>query len=124
MIDNQLSLALVGLAGAILTIVVAPLLALLRSNTRAQNKATIAHSRVASEVKNLVKETKTGNEEAKDRNGHLADLVIQQGEQTKALAEGAVNTITSALQNVPEQHIEHAHIEHQDVASAVIKDKK
>lgn len=62
-------------------------------------------------------------DEAKLRNGHLADLVTQGTENTKLLAEGAVKSITEVFQQIPEQHIEHVHVEHQEIAEIVQKGK-
>lgn len=63
-------------------------------------------------------------DEAKQRNGHLAELVTQGVENTKLLADSAVSTIVAAVQQIPEQHVEHAHIEHQEIVETVRKGDK
>lgn len=94
--DNAVALASIGLVGTLLAVVVKPLFTLLRENTKATNA--------------LVEETKKGNREAKQRNGHLAELVIQQGEQTKMIAEASTEKVIAAM-----QHVEHQKVEHQIV---------
>lgn len=46
-------------------------------------------------------------DEAKQRNGHLAELVMQSTESNKALAETATKTIVEAVQHVDVQKVEH-----------------
>ncbi len=121
MSDSTVPLAAIGLVASILGLVVTPLFKLLNANT----KATTA----------LVDETRKGNEEAKERNGHLGEqslhLAALVKAQNKDVEEVKVNTAKiattlskSALiaaedrdilvggpQVVTEQHIEHQHVE-------------
>lgn len=87
--ENAVALAAIGLVGTILAVVVKPLFTLLRENTKATNA--------------LVNETKKGNSEAKQRNGHLAELVIDSKKAT-------IDAIT-----ISEQHIEHQDIAVQEI---------
>lgn len=91
--DSAVPLAAIGLVSLILAVVVKPLFTLLKENTRA--------------TQSLVAETKKGNKEAKDRNGHLAELVVQQGENTKAIADATASQIITAVQKVEVQEVEH-----------------
>lgn len=45
--------------------------------------------------------------EAKERNGHLAELIVQQGENTRVLADKATKTVIEAVQHVNQQKVEH-----------------
>lgn len=98
--NNAVAIAAIGLAGAILTTVVVPLMALLRAQTKATDKNTEAHMAVAQEIKK-------GNKEAKDRNGHLAELIIDSKGST-----------LDAIQNLPAQHVDT-----QTVDTQVVKGK-
>lgn len=100
--NDSVSLAVIALAGTIVTAVVVPLIRLLMANTKAQVRVAETHLQVAGAVIDLKNETKKGNKEAKERNGHLAELVLGQGEQTKALAEGATSQIIEAIKIVKE----------------------
>lgn len=119
--DSTVPLAAIGLVASILGLVVTPLFKLLNANT----KATTA----------LVEETRKGNREAKERNGHLGEqslhlaaLVSAQNRDIEGVKESTAeiaNTLSkSALitaedrdilvggpQVVTEQHVEHQHIE-------------
>lgn len=108
--DTSVAIAAITLAGTIAT----GMIALMAKLVQAINAGTRAHEKVASAI------TK-GNKEAEKRNGHLAELVIQQGEATKVLADGAVSSIVTALQDVPEQHIEHQHVDRVTVDSLTKK---
>lgn len=101
MSDITVPLAAIGLVGSILALVVTPLFSLLRANTKALDKVAVASEKVA-------KEHKKGNQEAKERNGHLAELVIQTSENT-----------VEALKSVKEQKVQE-----QTVAHQVIKEIK
>lgn len=86
--DNGVALAAIALVGTILAVVVKPLFALLRANTRATSANTIA-------LQSIAKETKRGADEAKHRNGHLAELIVESKKAT-----------LDAIQNVPAQHVD------------------
>lgn len=92
--SNAVIIAALGLIGTICT----GFFALVKM----QNKV---HEKIADGLDDLAKATRQGNKEAKERNGHLAELVIKTGE----------NTI-SAVQNV-----EHQHVDSQVIDTKVIK---
>lgn len=86
-------------------------------STMAQNSSKQAEATKAGFNK-LVRSNDRAADEAKERNGHLAELVLQGTESTKVIAEGAVTTIVAAVssaQNIKEQTVEHAHIEHAEI---------
>lgn len=115
--DSTVTLALIAVVSAVIT----ALFKLLNDNTKALGK--------------LVQETAKGNEEAKQRNGHLGDqslhlakLVKSQNEDVKAiknsndkvaniLSKSALiaaedrDILTGSSQIVKEQHVEHQHVE-------------
>ncbi len=96
--DNAgVAYAAIGLTGAMLAIVVKPLFSLLKESTKASRDQTKA-------IVGLTKETKKGNEEAKQRNGHLGEQSIQ---IIKAVGEISKNLNT---QNVADQVVEHQHV--------------
>lgn len=85
--DSTVPLAAIALVGTILGLVVTPLFKLLNANTR----ATTA----------LVNETRKGNEEAKQRNGHLGDqslklakLITAQNKDVVSIREATNRTAT------------------------------
>ena len=56
--------------------------------------------------------TKQSADEAKARNGHLAELIVQSTDNTAALAKNAVQQITAKIdsQTIKEQNVIHQHI--------------
>lgn len=100
--DNVVALTALTLTGTIAT----GFFALIRQQNKVHEKIAEAMDKVATSNGLIAKEAKQGNKEAKERNGHLAELVIQTGE----------NTI-SAVQNV-----EHQHVDSQVIDSKVIKE--
>lgn len=100
---DGVTLALVAIVGTVIT----ALFKLLNDNTNALSKVAHSSQLVADETKELRKETRKGNKEAKDRNGHLAELVVKQSEATQAIADQAVKQITRSVQKVDTQTVEH-----------------
>lgn len=100
--DTSVSLALIGIVGAVIT----TLFKQLNNTTKALNANTKAHLTVAKEIKK-------GNLEAKERNGHLAELVMESSKQTEAIATKATKSIIDGVLNVKEQHIEKSTIDKQ-----------
>lgn len=113
MIDtNYVAIAAIGLVGSILAIVVKPLFALLKANTQASDANTVA-------LQEIAKETKQGNKEAKQRNGHLGDLVVQQGAAIQGIADSATHKVIQAVQHVNTQHIAK-----QTIDKSIVKNEK
>lgn len=56
--------------------------------------------------------TAKGAKEAKQRNGHLAELVIQSTETAQKIAQQETSTIIDAVQNVKVQHVDSQDIHH------------
>jgi hypothetical protein len=90
--SNSVAFAAIGLAGSIC----AGFFAMVNR----QNKI---HSKIAEGLDSLAKATKQGNKEAKERNGHLAELVIQTADTTQGLLNKPVNVQTVETQVVKEQ---------------------
>lgn len=89
--------------------------------TSALNNVAASAQRVADETKSMKEIHKKGYREAEQRNGHLADLVIQQGEVVQKIADVATEKIITGIQNVEQQNIKHSHIEHETVEKETIK---
>jgi hypothetical protein len=68
--ENSVALAAIGLVVTVLTVVVKPLFGLLKDNTKALTALVVSNEKIA-------KATTRGADEARQRNGHLADLIIQ-----------------------------------------------
>lgn len=94
--NNAVALAAIGLVGTILALVVKPLFNLLKAQTEATSKNTKALNKIA-------EETAKGNREAKQRNGHLAELVLE-----------SQKSVMMAVQNVHEQKVEHQTVRKKD----------
>lgn len=113
--NDQVLLALI----AFMSLTTTGFFTLIRSQSNSadkHNKAMVkSNDNNTKALNRIATSTEKGNAEAEKRNGHLAELVVQQGENTKAIATGAVESIIGAVQNIPEQHIEHAHVEHQEI---------
>lgn len=60
---------------------------------------------------NLVESNDRIGNEAKERNGHLAEMIVKQGEATQLIANNATKAIIKGVKNVSEQHVEHQHID-------------
>lgn len=82
--DPTITLALIGIVS---TVIVA-LFKLLNANTKALGKLVTSNDKVA-------KATTKGANEAKQRNGHLAELIIESKKDT-----------LQAVQNISKQHVE------------------
>lgn len=99
--NNSVALAAIGLVGAVLTAVVVPLFKLLDKQTKAHERVAKSMDKVADSNEKIAKETKRGADEAKQRNGHLADLVVECKDSTIE----AVKAIKG--QPIVEQTVEH-----------------
>lgn len=60
--------------------------------------------------------TKQGADEAKQRNGHLAELIIRSKKDTEVLANKAVEKISAKIdsQTIKEQNVIHQHVKDKD----------
>lgn len=91
--DSAVALALIG----ILSFTVTALFKLLNANTKATANNTKA-------LQSIAKETAKGNKEAKQRNGHLAELTVQSKNET-----------LQAIAYIKKQHVDHQTVDHQTV---------
>lgn len=106
--DNTVALTALTLAGTI----TAGFFALLTKQNKTHEKLVDAMDRVAKSNQAIAKEAKKGNVEAKERNGHLAELTIQSGEQ-----------MLEAIQTIREQHVDHQTVVKQEVSKAIVPPK-
>lgn len=74
---EQIIIALITLIGAIC----AGFFKLIADQTKVHSKLVTSMDKVATSNDKIAKETAKGNLEAKERNGHLAELTIQSNEQ-------------------------------------------
>lgn len=111
--DNTVALAAIGLASSLAV-----------GFFKLLSKLTKSLDKVAKSNLEIARESRRGNDQSEKRNGHLGELVVQNGEQMKVLAENATNTILNAVQNVEEQHIGHAHIDKATVEKETVHKKE
>lgn len=97
--DNTVALAAIGLAGSI----TAGFFRLTNKQIKTHEKIAKGLSDLADETKGLKLEARKGNKEAKQRNGHLAEIVIQQGEITRDNMNKPINVQTVETQVVSER---------------------
>lgn len=98
------------------------------AQAKAQNKT---HNRIAYGLEKLAKTHEKGNviskngfDQAETRNGHLGDLIVQQGKANKTLADIATKEIVKAVQTVKSQHVNHQVVDEATIDKEVIKEKK
>lgn len=129
--SSTVPLAAIALVGSILALVVTPLFALLRANTKALDNLVASSEKVASAT------TKSA-EEAKQRNGHLGDQSMKLAElvksQNKDVEEVKLNTARtaeilskSALIAAEDRNIligSPQHIDVQTIETQVVKEQK
>lgn len=88
--------------------VIAGFFKLIDNQNKLHEKLSSSIDDMAEASRAVAEATKQGASEAKERNGHLAEITVQQGDRIEKL-----------VMNVREQHVEHQHVEHETV-----KDKK
>lgn len=106
--------AIIAIVGAVAG-VIAGFFKLIDNQNKLHEKLSVSIDRMARSGDNQAERmgevaratTKAANE-AEQRNGHLAEITVQQGDRIEKL-----------VMNVREQHVEHQHVEHETV-----KDKK
>lgn len=89
---TTVALAAIGLAGSIC----AGFFALVKMQDK-------THQKIAVGLNDLAEATTQGNKEAKERNGHLAELVIETSKNTQELLNKPVTVQTVETQVVKEQ---------------------
>lgn len=112
--DSAVALAAISLCGALATGFFRLLNRLERAldkNTKSNEKladvSKKGHNRVAVAVENQAKESA-------ERNGHLGEMIIQQGKITQKIADTAVKQIMGA-QEIKEQHVKEQVVDHQTI---------
>lgn len=104
--DNTVALAALTLAGTIAAGFFAMVGAQNKIHAKLSDsidKMTKSNEKIATETKNVADATEKASDEARDRNGHLAELVVQQGER---IMSGTT---------VKQQNVEHLHVENETV---------
>lgn len=104
--DSSVLLGLIALTGTIAT----GFFALINKQIATYEKVAKSMDAVADSNRDIAKETRRGNQEAKDRNGHLAELVIQNAEKT-----------ITTLQKVDTQHVETQVVHNETVKHQEVK---
>lgn len=114
MAESSVALAAIGLVGSILALVVSPLFKLLNANIETMKGLVESNQSIATETKKAARE-------AKERNGHLAELqlrsqelIINHEKDVKKLVDSSVKKVMSAVQHVDEQHVSHQVVDKQE----------
>ena len=84
--------------------VIAGFFKLIDNQNKLHEKLSVSIDRMAEASRDVALATKQGADEAKQRNGHLAEITVQQGDRIEQL-----------VMNVKEQHVEHQHVERETV---------
>lgn len=103
----NVAIAAIGLAGTICAGFFALVGKQIKATEKLSNsmdKMAESNGKIAEKMGEVAKETKQGNVEAKERNGHLAELAI---ENTKHLM--------SAVQNIGQQKVGEQNVAHQTI---------
>lgn len=98
--NDSLGIALVAAVGS----VIAGFFKLIDNQNKLHAKLAQSIDKMASSSEKVAKATQQGNREAKERNGHLAEMTIQQGDRIADLV-GNVNKQHVATQVVDKQEI-------------------
>ncbi len=77
------------------------------ADRKERKELSIAIALMAKNSSKVAEATVRSADEAKQRNGHLAELVVQSTEAARVLAEKATETIVAAVQHVDVQKVEH-----------------
>jgi len=85
------------------------------ADRKERKELSLAISLMAKNSNKVAEATVRSADEAKQRNGHLAELVMQSNENTRVLAEKATKDIIAA---VGMQHIDVQKVEHQTVTES------
>lgn len=93
------ALAAIGLAGTI----AGGFFTLVAKQNKTHEKIALALDRNTASNNAIAEEAKQGNAEAKERNGHLAELVIETSKDIKSSLNKPVNVQTVETQVVKEQ---------------------
>lgn len=97
--NNAVALAAIALAGTICT----GFFALVSKQIKTHERIALALDKNTESNKQIAKETRQGNAEAKERNGHLAELVIETTKGIHDSLEKPVNVQTVETQVIKEQ---------------------
>ena len=90
--------------------VIAGFFKLIDNQNKLHEKLAISIDKMARSSDRVAKATEKGNKEAKERNGHLAEITVQQGDR-----------IANLVTNIKTQRVEHQHIEKEVVGEKEAK---
>ena len=62
-------------------------------------------------------------EESKQRNGHLGEMILEQGKQTAKLIELSVNKTIKGVQNIKTQHVHDQKVDNTTVINEIVTNK-
>lgn len=118
--NNGVAIAAIALTGTVAT----GFFALIRQQNKVHDHLANSMDKVAKSNDKIARATEVGNQQSEKRNGHLGELIVQQGEQMRTLADGATTTVLEAVQNVSHQNVEHMHVKQEVVEHEIVKQKK
>lgn len=101
--DAAVMIAFLTFAGA----VTAGLFKIIDNQNKSQKALVESLDRNTASNTEIAKQTKKGADEAKQRNGHLAEMILQQGDTFKEIAAQATEKIVDTVTNVKQQNVEH-----------------
>lgn len=104
--DSAVLVAAIG----VFSLTIAGLFKLIGDQNKSHEKMAESFDKVAKSNERIAKETKRGADEAKERNGHLAEITVQQGDRLAALME-----------NIREQHVGKQIVDEQEVHSETVE---
>ena len=88
--------------------------------TESKDKQTQALIQNTNAMREMAKATKKSAEEAAERNGHLAELVIE----NKKSSDAQYTAIVDAIHDMKEQHVGTQHADKQTVVHETVKNKR
>ena len=88
--------------------------------TESKDKQTQALIQNTNAMKEMAKATKKSAEEAAERNGHLAELAIE----NKKSSDAQYTAIVDAIHDMKEQHVGTQHVDKQTVVHETVKNKE
>jgi len=108
--DSAVLVAAIG----VFSLTIAGLFKLIGDQNKSHEKMADAFEKVATSNKEIADATKQTADEAKERNGHLAEITVQQGDRLAALMEN-IKEQHVGKQVVEEMEVKYETVEHQDV---------
>lgn len=118
MADGNVAIAAITLAGSI----AAGFFTLVNKQNKTHEKIAKAVENLASQSGKVVtsneeiaKATNRSADEAKERNGHIAELIVGQGEMIQEVAKNTTEAIIKGVSEIDEQKVHNQTVEHSTV---------